>query len=117
MSDAAAQLKALKGKVQQGISKGVLEGAEAVRAAAIPLTPLGETGNLRGSSTINPILQQAGITSTVLHYAIVYARYQHQGHGFNFRTPGTGAGFLKTAADTNRQVVKQIITNHIKGAM
>lgn len=117
MSDAAAQLRAVKVKVREGVARGLTEGAMAVQQTSIPLTPRGETGHLRNSFTINPVAQQGHLTSLVLHYAIIYSRYQHEGVGFNFTTPGTGAKFLETAASQNEQTVKAILRNHIQGAL
>lgn len=104
-------------RVKTAAARGATEGIEAVRAAAIPLTPLGETGNLRGQTVISPVtLNQTGL-STTLAFTMIYARYQHEGYGFRFTTPGTGAGYLSKAADQTSPMVKQIIANHIKGAL
>lgn len=117
MTTPAQAMRELRKRVQDAAQKGVAEGMMALQTAGIKYTPKGETGYLRASSRITPILMTTTGISVALTYDAIYARYQHEGYGFNFTTPGTGAGYLQRAVDENEHVVKQIITNHIKGAL
>lgn len=110
-------LNHLRQRVQNAAQKGISEGILAVQSAAIPYTPKGETGYLRASSRVTPIMVGVSNISAMLVYDAIYARYQHENYGANFTTPGTGAGYLSRAAEENEAVVKQVITNHIKGAL
>lgn len=110
-------LNHLRQRVQNAAQKGISEGILALQSAAIPYTPKAETGYLRASSRVTPIMMSVSNISATLVYDAIYARYQHENYGANFTTPGTGAGYLSRAADENEAVVKQIITNHIKGAL
>lgn len=113
----SANIRGVADRIKTAARRGVGEGIEAVRTAAIPLTPKGETGYLRASATISPIIATQQGLSVTLAYQAIYARYQHENYGANFTTPGTGAGYLERAGRENEQVVKQIIANHIKGAL
>lgn len=107
-------MRGVKDRVHTAAARGVSEGLEAIRMAAIPLTPLAETGFLRNRTEITPILIGRSDFSATLAFTMVYARYQHENYGANFTTPGTGAGFLSTAAEQNADRVRSIIANHIR---
>lgn len=110
-------LNHLRQRVKNAAQKGVSEGILALQSAAMPYTPKAETGYLRSSSRVTPIIMSVSNISATLAYDAIYARYQHENYGANFTTPGTGAGYLSRAADENEAVVKQTIANHIKGAL
>ena len=94
---------------------GVAEGANLVLLAAQPKTPMRE-GLLRASLfALIPTVEGREIVSGV-GTNLVYAAYQHElPASANFTTAGTGPKYLENAMDEQREAVKQIITNYLKG--
>lgn len=108
---------AVKKQIQAGAQRGVTSAAQVVEAAAVPLTPLGETGNLRQSaSTIPAQASGSEVAGGVRYGGLPYIRRQHEETGWNHPRAGQ-AKYLETAKNENADRVAQIIRNHIKGSV
>lgn len=107
----------VKQRVKQGAVRGVSEAARVVEAAAVPLTPLGETGNLRQSAQAVPGTDTGGKVEGAVRYdGLPYIRRQHE--ETTWKHPRAGqAKYLETARAQNAERVAQIIRNHVKGTM
>lgn len=104
-------------RVQAAAQRGVSEASRVVEAAAIPLTPLGETGNLRQSAQVIPTVSSASeVAGGVRYQGLPYIRRQHEETSWNHPRAGQ-AKYLETAKNQNADRVAQIIRNHIAGSM
>ncbi|APT92891.1 hypothetical protein CPHO_08330 [Corynebacterium phocae] len=109
LTSAAAKLRA-------ATIKGVNEGAMALQAQALPLTPF-RVGDLRNSSAISYArMISAGAAEAVVFYTSVYAVYQHEGAPGKIH-PGTQMKFLEEPMnDPQLQAhIKATIKRHIGG--
>lgn len=104
--------------IRAAAEKGVNEGAQAVVAAAIPMTPFRD-GGLRDSVDIEYAERNRKRTvQATVGYYIVYAAAQHEGLP-NKKQPGTRTKYLETALrDPAVQArVRNTIANHMKGKL
>lgn len=107
----------VKRQIHQGAVRGVSEASRVVEAAAVPLTPLGETGNLRQSAESIPGTDAgSSVEGGVRYDGLPYIRRQHEETTWNHPRAGQ-AKYLETARRENADRVAQIVKNHIKGAM
>lgn len=106
---------AIKAQIKNGIKSGVTSASQVVEAASVPLTPLGETGNLRQSAEAIPV-QDSGseVAGGVRYDGLPYIRRQHEEVTWNHPRAGQ-AKYLETAKNENADRVADIIRNHIKG--
>lgn len=106
----------VKSRIQGSARSGVASAAHVVEAAAVNLTPLGETGNLRQSASVIPA-EKSGreIAGGVRYSGLPYIRRQHEEVTWNHPRAGQ-AKYLETAKNENADRVAQILANHIKGA-
>lgn len=95
--------------VTAGAIAGLNKGAERLRAATIPRTPL-DRGDLRASLTVVPA------TTTTLQAAVVtnlpYAGRQHEEVGYHHNDGE--AKFLENAAYAEESTIQAIIAQHIR---
>lgn len=100
------------GKVQRGVKRGTLLAAKHLEAQAVYLTPIGETGHLRGSASA----ESTGEDSADVRYSIVYAARQHEETGWR-HPKGGQAKYLISAAEDNVEEIKGVVVQAIKGLM
>lgn len=95
--------------VTAGAITGLNKGAERLRSAAVPRTPL-DQGPLRASLTVVPAtpgtLQAAVVTN------LPYAVRQHEEEGYHHRHGE--AKFLERAAYAEESTIQAIIATHIR---
>lgn len=95
--------------------EGLAEGARVIETVSAGRAPIRE-GWLRNSvNTVMPMSTSDTMTA-VVSFNIVYARYQHEGVGFNHPRGGQ-AKFLSQTVEDHDHIVKQIIANHIGGVL
>ena len=99
-------------QVRKGVKRGTLLAANHLMTQAVERTPIGETGNLRGSATA----KSTGKASADVRYSIVYAARQHEETGWNHPRGGQ-AKYLESAAQDSVDEIKGIVTQAIKGLM
>lgn len=108
-------IQGAKARLKAGVRRGVQEGVNALYEAAIPLTPLGETGNLRNNTHIDLKIVD-GTAFAQLNYNMIYATRQHE--ETSWRHPRAGqAKFLEKAAQQRQDHIKKVITAHVKSAL
>lgn len=104
-------------RIQTAAQRGITEASRVVEAASIPLTPLGETGNLRQSAQVIPTVSTgAEVAGGVRYQGLPYIRRQHEETTWNHPRAGQ-AKYLETAKNQNTERVAQIIRNHIAGSL
>lgn len=108
-------IQGAKARLRAGIKRGAQEGINALYEAAIPLTPLGETGNLRNNTHIDLKITD-GTAFAQLNYNMIYATRQHEETTWNHPRAGQ-AKFVETAARQREEHIKKVITAHIKSAL
>ena len=109
--------KSVKQRISGSTRKGITSAAHVVEAAAVNLTPLGETGNLRQSASVIPASKQGKEFAGGVRYSgLPYIRRQHEEVTWNHPRAGQ-AKYLETAKNENADRVAQIRANHIKGAV
>lgn len=108
-------VQAAKARLQSGIKAGVQDAVNALYEAAIPLTPLGETGNLRNNTHITLSIAD-GTAFAQLNYNMIYAARQHEETSWNHPRAGQ-AKFLEVAAKQREDHIKRIIAAHIRTAL
>lgn len=107
------------GKVSAEITRraeaGVRSAANMMVARAVPLTPLGETGNLRQSIGVSgPSSSRGSVRAGVRSDGVIYARRQHE--ETTWRHPRAGqAKYLETAKQQGQGDAERIIRAHIRG--
>lgn len=87
--------------------------AERLLALTIPVTPLGDTGTLRGSGAVQRAddpEQGAAVT-----FDTPYAARLHEHPEYNFTEPGTGGKYLENTALQNRAELGKIIGKVVRG--
>lgn len=101
--------------VQARAKAGVQDAAHMMVAHAVPLTPLGETGNLRQSIGVSgPMVSHGTARAGVRSDGVVYARRQHE--ETTWRHPRAGqAKYLEATMQARRRDAEHIIRNHIAG--
>ena len=106
----------VKNRIAGSTKAGVASAAHVVEAAAVNLTPLGETGNLRQSASVIPAEKQGReVAGGVRYSGLPYIRRQHEEVTWNHPRAGQ-AKYLETAKNENADRVAQILANHIRGA-
>lgn len=102
-------------KLRGAAHAGVSEGARVVEMVSASRAPIRE-GWLRGS--VNTVVPPAvsDMMTAVVSFNVVYARYQHEGVGFNHPRGGQ-AKFLSQTVEDQEHIVKQIIANHLRGSL
>lgn len=94
---------------------GLMEGARAVETVSASRAPI-ETGRLRNSVNTTMPLSMSNEMTAVVSFNVIYARYQHEGVHFNHPRGGQ-AKFLSQTIDDQAPLVRQIIANHVRGAL
>lgn len=105
----------VSGEIRRRAEAGVRSAANAIAARAVPLTPLGETGNLRQSiGTVGPTTTRGAVRAGVRSDGVIYARRQHE--ETTWRHPRGGqAKYLEAAKEQGAPDAARIIQNHIRG--
>lgn len=73
-----------------------------------PLVPVGETGHLRGSWTVETI-RESRSPAIRLGFMAEYAWYVHEMVGANFKRPGAGAKFFEASLKNNKDEILRVI--------
>ena len=86
--------------------------AERLLALAIPVTPLGDTGNLRGSGDV--VRATDPDEGSAVTFSTPYAARLHEHPEYSFTEPGTGGKYLERSALTNRGELGAIIGKSVR---
>ena len=87
--------------------------AERLLALAVPVTPLGDTGHLRGSGdVVRAIDPEEGSAVT---FSTPYAARLHEHPEYSFTEPGTGGKYLERPALDNKAELGAIIKREVRG--
>lgn len=110
-------VKAVVAEIRAASKRAATEGAMAMHALAIPLTPFRD-GDLRNSAFVKPAVFVNGGARALVYYNLAYAVYQHEGLP-NKKHPGTQMKFLEAAmkdpAVSAR--IQQVMESHMKGIL
>lgn len=87
--------------------------ADQIHSYAIALTPLGETGELRSTSTVVP---DSTKPRAEVVYPKIYAARQHEETTWNHPKAGQ-AKYLQTAAVENTDFVTRLVQSHMREAL
>ena len=101
--------------LRQAAYRGLAEGARVVEMVSANRAPIRD-GFLRNSVLTTLPVQVADQMTAIVAFNIIYARYQHEGVGFNHPRGGQ-AKFLSQTMEDHGPVVQQIIANHLRGAL
>lgn len=102
-------------QVRAAAHAGLAEGARAVETVSASRAPI-ETGRLRNSVNTTMPLSMSDEMTAVVSFNVIYARYQHEGVHFNHPRGGQ-AKFLSQTIEDQEPLVRQVIANHVRGAL
>lgn len=102
-------------KLRKAAYAGIAEGARVIETVSAGRAPVRD-GFLRSSVLTTLPTGTSDRMTAVIAFNIVYARYQHEGVGFNHPRGGQ-AKFLSQTVEDHDHIVQQIIANHLKGAL
>lgn len=85
--------------------------AERLLALSIPHTPLGITGDLRGSGAVEPAADPE--TGSAVTFDTPYAARLHEHPEYNFSEPGTGGKWLENTALESKDELGDIIAEKV----
>lgn len=101
--------------LRQAAYRGIAEASRVVEMVSANRAPIRD-GFLRNSVMTTLPVQVSDQMTAIVAFNIIYARYQHEGVGFNHPRGGQ-AKFLSQTMEDHGPVVQQIIANHLRGAL
>lgn len=102
------------GEATDRLMRGEDLAAERLLALTIPVTPLGDTGNLRGSGDVQRATDPE--EGSAVTFSTPYAARLHEHPEYSFTEPGTGGKYLERTALENKGELGAIIGKVVRGA-